>query len=61
MLAKGAAGLKLDFEKTFLVVDMFSDFPIVIALVFHTANELKPSRKADRGAQQLGGPRPIGL
>ena len=60
--AKRAAGLKLAFEKPLLVLWIgFQISPLGLLFGFCTANGPVPFRKANRGAQHPGGPRPIEL
>ena len=62
MPVRGAVDLKLAFEKPILVFWM--DFRISrlrLLFGFRTANGPKSFRKANRGAQQSGEPRPIEL
>ena len=65
MLARGLAGVKMAFEKSLLVVNVFFFFFWIFRLgllfMFCTANGPGPFRKANRGAQQPGEPRPIEL
>ena len=62
MLAKGAADLKLAYEKPLLVLWMgFRISQLGLLFGFCMAKGPVPFRKANRGAQQPGGPRPIEL